>query len=395
VAEFDRVHYPLPLLPCEPRAVRLSGAAVGGGAVDAALRAENATLRAQLAALRAATPRDVARTSSGRETAELSARLEASEAELEALGAAHAALRARAAADAASLGGQLAAAREGERAWRLKARDVRAECEALQRRLRATEARVGLRGAAASANFTYARPGSRPSSVAGGSRPPSPYAYALSSAAASPRGGGSAASSRGGSPAPHARGRPPSRPRERSPGGGGGAISAASSLRGRFDPAAYAAERSQRLAAAVALRASFGTSAPRGGASPGPGSRTGSPGGWRSPAGAPASPRRYGGGGGGSAYGVGGARSGGASPRPQSPSAVLRGVTAKLAPFSRGGADRARAATPNRAAPPQLVRSTHASCAHSRTHTDAARAHACACAGRARHGGVCVCDSGH
>jgi coiled-coil domain-containing protein 61 len=368
-AEFDRVHYPLPLLPCEARAVRVPPAASAGTeAALAQLRVENAALRAELASQRAATPRrsgggsalGASAPGSFTRESELGARLEAAEGELEALGAAHAALRSRAAAESAALTAELAARREGERAWRLKARDLRAEVDGLTRRLRATEARVGLRGAAASANFTYARPGSRPSSASGGSRPASPYAP--SSAMSSPRGGGGGAGAAGGpasrsrEPSPSHRrppSRPPSRPTSRprgaaEPVGRGGSPSASASLGGRFDATAYAAERNERLAAAAALRASFGSTASRAG-SPGPASRAASPGGWRSPAQAPASPRWHGGG-------------AAASPRAESPSAALRDVKARLAVFTRG-ADRPRVpALPTRAAAAPSVRGVACLC---------------------------------
>jgi coiled-coil domain-containing protein 61 len=407
-AEFDRVHYPLPLLPCEARAVRVPLAAASGSA-DAALaqlRAENATLRAELASQRAATPR---RSGGGsalgaaaftRES-ELGARLEAAEAELEALGAAHASLRSRAAAESAALTAELAARREGERAWRLKARDLRAEVDGLTRRLRATEARVGLRGAAASANFTYARPGSRPSSTSGGSRPASPYAP--SSAMSSPRGGGGGGAgaagglaSRSREPSPSHRrppSRPPSRPTSRprgaaEPVGRGVSPSASASLGGRFDATAYAAERNERLAAAAALRASFGSTASRAG-SPGPASRAASPSGWRSPAQAPASPRWHGGG-------------AAASPRAESPSAALRDVKARLAVFTRG-ADRPRVpslptrALPAAAAAPSVCGVARGFCCapHRRRLVRRLTVYVPHAGGRPQHRRLGVCDCGH
>ena len=312
-AEFDRVHYPLPLPPADARRrTSLRGGSGTPGESGGALRAENAALRAELAAARrGSTPQPRISASRPRETGgSAAARLEATEAELERLAAAHAALRSRSAAEVAALSAELATRREAERSWRLKARDLRAEVESLQRRLRATEARVGLRGGASSANFTYSRPGSRPSSTGPPSRPLSPYVSPYSASAY-------AASSRGASPAPSPRrtpARPPPPPRPRSAGPG-----APSPL----------PQRPPFLAG---------------------GSRTGSPApaGWRSPA-APASPR----------WRPGGAPAPGFSPgrslpRAESPGAALRDVKARLAAFNRGASG--GAATAGRAPSPSATR---------------------------------------
>lgn len=302
----DRLHLPLPLLPCEspPSLLRLPSAEC-----ILALRAENQALRGELATAQgllgtSSLGRVTAGLSSGSATRALEARLEAAESELEALGMAHRALQKRAAAEVATLMAELSARRDGERDYRVRLASARAEVDALTRRLRATEARVGLRGSAASANFTYSRPGSRPSS-----RPSSPYAAAPGSRGASPARTSRPPSAPG---SPYTSGhRPASAPRERP-----------HSPVPVFDPTAYAADRAQRLAAAATLRASaFGGTSGRG-SSPAPGSRSSTPtAGWRSPA---QSPRRAGGAGGGAA--TGGA---GLSPR-ESPRRALLHVKSKL-----------------------------------------------------------------
>ena len=293
----DRLHLPLPLLPCTgsppPR--------LPSAECISALRAENQALRGELASaqgLHGTSLRSTGGLSSASTIRALEARLEAAESELEALGMAHRALQKRAAGEVATLMAELHARRDGERDYRVRLANARAEVDALTRRLRATEARVGLRGSAASANFTYTRPGSRPSS-----RPTSPYAAAPGSRGASPA-RTSRPPSAPGSPY-SSRYRPASAPRERP-----------HSPIPVFDPTAYAADRAQRVAAAAALRASaFGGTAGRGSAT---GSRSTTPTpGWRSPA---QSPRRSPGGGAGAA---------GLSPR-ESPQAALMHVKSRL-----------------------------------------------------------------
>ena len=211
-----------------------------------------------------------------------------SSAELETLRAAHAALQRRAAAQVAALSAELAARSEGERTWRLRYQQARAETETLQRRLRATEARVGLHGTARSANFVYT----------------------VRSA--------SAHSSRSVGASPLRDGRPPSAPRGRP------ALPPA-----RFDPSAWAAERRARDASlrsgshsarSVSPSRSWGSLSERAG-SPRPIWRPG--GGSYVPA--PLPPMRA------------------PSPaRSQSPGAAMREVKARLSVFTRPTAAAAR-----------------------------------------------------
>lgn len=311
----DRVHLPLPLLPC----ASLPGSRLPSAELIMNLRIQNEALRAELAAARETQHlRNGASASSSYSgpSRALEARLEAAETELEALGAEHVSLQRRSASEMATLMAELSARREGERAYRLKLANARAEIDSLMRRLRATEARVGLRGSAAAANFTYSRAGSRPSS-AHGSRPLSPHT-ATSSRNASPArmmppAGLRSPYSSNQSASLH---RTSSAPRERRP-----------SPLPAFDPTAYAAERAQRVAAAAALRAqAFGGTASRGG-SPGPGSRSGTPvatPGWRSPAQSPRGGLASGGRSGGAPSGSG----------RESPSTALQHVKARLHAFT-------------------------------------------------------------
>jgi len=326
----DRIHLPLPLLPC----ATLPGSRLPSAEMIMDLRIQNEALRTELAAAAARETKHLRNGASassysggvggglagggrgGGPSRALEARLEAAETELEALGGEHVSLQRRSASEMATLMAELSARREGERAYRIKLANARAEIESLMRRLRATEARVGLRGSAAAANFTYSRAGSRPSS-AHGSRPLSPHT-ATSSRNASPArmmppAGLRSPYSSNQSASLH---RTSSAPRERRP-----------SPLPAFDPTAYAAERAQRVAAAAALRAqAFGGTASRGG-SPGPGSRSGTPvatPGWRSPAQSPRGGLASGGRSGGAPSGSG----------RESPSTALQHVKARLHAFT-------------------------------------------------------------
>ena len=196
--------------------------------------------------------------------------------ELEQLHRAHSALQRRCASEVAALTAELTARRESETAWRLKSLSQKAELEALQRRLRATEARVGLRGGAASANFTYSLQNRGRSLSVPHSGAASPY--------------------RSASPA----WRPPRESREKSHS----RPASASPARARFDPTAYAEERRLRIAAAEGARRE----------------RSPSPAGWGSRA---ASPRPH------------WRPAGAAAARAESPGAALREVKARLGEFTR------------------------------------------------------------